>query len=110
VKQLSPRIRARHAENLLSAIRMGMKTPLVELIRSPRPDYQFLRRLEKLKDWRKRTAQQMGVLSDVILPRDLLELIASRNPASLKELSQLMQTIPWRFTSYGEEIQQVIKE
>ncbi len=48
--------------------------------RSPRPDDQFLARLDRLRQWRKKTAQEIGVKSDVVLARDLLFALAEQNP------------------------------
>ena len=107
---LSPRLRERYAEAFLQAVRRGLKAPEIRLKRLPRPDALFLERLENLKKWRKVTAQKQGVASDIVLPRDILEAIASRNPQGTEELFQLMQSAPWRFEQYGKKIIQVLKE
>jgi ribonuclease D len=107
---LSPRLRERYAEAFLQAVRRGLKAPEIRLKRLPRPDALFLERLENLKKWRKVTAQKQGVASDIVLPRDILEAIASRNPQGTEELFQCMQSAPWRFEQYGKKIIQVLKE
>ncbi len=45
-----------------------------------RPEKQFLARVEALKQWRKQKAHELEVESDIILPRDLLHLLAVKNP------------------------------
>ncbi len=63
-----------------------------------------LGRLDALRNWRKITAREMGVESDVILPRDVLETIAEQYPRSLEELQKLMGELPWRFNRFGPQI------
>jgi ribonuclease D len=50
----------------------------------------------------------MGVQSDIILPRDILENIAGRNPKDRVELQSEMADIPWRYEHFNEEILKVI--
>ena len=56
---------------LIEAIKRSEKLPLVQRIPALRPDATYLKRLDKLKDWRKKAAAKMDVESDVILPRPL---------------------------------------
>jgi len=94
----------RHGAQLVQAVWRGLKaTPLLPP-RQPPPNGQFLARLDKLRGWRKATAQAMGVKSEVVLPRDLLIGIAAKNPASMDELSALMSEVPWRFQQFGADI------
>jgi hypothetical protein len=50
------------------------------------------------------TAHQMQVKSDVVLPRDVLNTIAARDPGNLKELGELMTQVPWRLERFGDQI------
>jgi len=59
-----------------------------------------------LSDWRKRVGIDRGVPSDVILPRDMLNLVAQQNPQNLSELKAIMSDSPFRFEQYGEEMLQ----
>jgi len=94
----------RHGAQLVQAVWRGLKaTPLLPP-RQPPPNGKFLARLDKLRGWRKATAQAMGVKSEVVLPRDLLIGIAAKNPASMDELSALMSEVPWRFQQFGADI------
>ena len=110
IKELPLRLFERYAEKLLSAVRVGLQAQPIDLPRRQRPDGRFLNRLELLKTWRKQTAEGLQVLSDVILPRDILEEIASQNPQMLSSLQPIMNSIPWRFAHFGAEILNMIKE
>ena len=50
----------------------------------------------------------MGVESDIILPRDVLEVIAERGPHNLDELGEIMIDIPWRLSHFGRQILETI--
>jgi ribonuclease D len=110
IEELPLRLFERHAEGLMSAVHQGLQAQPIDLPRWQRPDARFLSRLEHLKTWRKKSADQMQVLSDVILPRDILEEVASQNPQTLSSLQTIMTSIPWRFVHFGTEILNVIKE
>ncbi len=102
---LSPRLLSRHSEGLLEAVEKGYQAgPLERPHNHNRPAEDFLFRLDAMRNWRKEMGQQMGVPSDVILPRDILEQIAQANPRSLPELAELMGHLPWRLQRFGETI------
>lgn len=107
---LNPRLMERHAEGLLQAVQKGLHAPEIERPRRKRPDQRYLDRLDNLKTWRKQAAEKMKVLSDVVLPRDILEDVAATNPQSLPELQVFMESVPWRFSHFGVEILNAIKE
>lgn len=94
----------RHGKALLNAVQQGLQAEPVYPPRNKRPDDRFLARVEALKHWRKQKAHKMAVESDIILPRDLLHRLASRNPQNREELSDCLFDVPWRCDHYGEEI------
>ena len=102
--KLSEKQFQRHADGLLRAVERGLKAEPVYPPRTQRPDELFLARVEELRSWRKSTAHQMQVKSDVVLPRDVLYAIAARDPGNLKELGELMTQLPWRLERFGEQI------
>jgi ribonuclease D len=102
--ELSQKQFQRHGTGLLRAVERGLQAEPVYPPRTPRPDEQYLARVEELRSWRKMTAHQMQVKSDVVLPRDVLYTIAARDPGNLKELGELMTQIPWRLERFGEQI------
>ena len=98
----------RHGEALLEAVARGLRSEPVYPPRSPRPDDEYLDRVEALRYWRKTAARQMGVSSDVVLPRDLLYAIASRNPRTQRDLEGILEQVPWRLERFGEQILEVL--
>jgi ribonuclease D len=90
---------------ILRAVERGIKSPPVKRTRAPRPDDVYLKRLEKLKEWRKKAAAEMDVESDVILPRPFLLALAEKGP---QQLQSVMGTSPWRLEHFGDQIQKVL--
>lgn len=98
----------RHGESLLRAVVKGKKSPPIYYTRASRPDEQFIARVEELRRWRKSTAQVMGVKSDIILPRDLMTIIAEKSPQNKEELSHILHDVPWRLEHFGTDILRVL--
>ena len=94
----------RHGQGLLEAVRRGLEAPPLHRPSQPRPDDHYLNRLERLKVWRRRTGQDWGVESDVILPRDVMEELAQADPHELAELDGVMASVPWRKRQFGRKI------
>jgi ribonuclease D len=94
----------RYGQKLLSCVERGSKAAPVHPPRPQRPDPRFSERLDALRDWRKSAAVQMGVPSDVVLPRDLMQDLACKNPRSQQELEQVMKSTPWRLEHFGSQI------
>lgn len=107
---LSNRQVMRWGKEILQAVEKGQDAPLVKPQQPERPDDAFLARLEALKNWRKYAARQMGVESDVVLPRQLMELIAEHAPRNMTELSALLEGSPWRMERFGSQILKTVKE
>jgi ribonuclease D len=93
---------------ILVATQRGIEAPLVKREQPKRPSDAVLRRLEKLKNWRKKRARELLVESDVILPKMYLGLLSENPPRSLAELELAMQRSPTRFHQYGAEIYRLI--
>lgn len=106
---ISPKVAARHADGLLNAVQQGLSRPPVSRPPFPRrPDDEYLERMDKMKDWRKQKGIELGVPSDVILPRDILYNIVGANPQNSDSLRDIMSTVPWRFSHFGSEILQTL--
>lgn len=99
----------RHGKSILEAVEQGLQTNPVRLPRTPRPSDDYLERLDKLLDWRKKTARRMGVMSDVVMPRDLLTEIAERNPDQRADLQAVLKDSPWRYRHFGPEILELLQ-
>ncbi len=104
VTALSQKQYLRHGAGLLRAIQEGLTAEAVYPPRTPRPDEQFLARLEALRAWRKETARKLRVKSDVVLPRDVMHTIAAKNPTNHDELAKLMDQVPYRLDHFGDQI------
>ena len=104
IPSLSARQRDRHYTGLLAAVKRGMDNPPPPRPVNHRRSDAVLERLEILRDWRKETARKLEVESDVVLPREVLEEIAVKAPATQGDLRILMQELPWRFEQYGSRI------
>lgn len=94
----------RHGRALLQAVKDGLQSPPLYPPRRPAYDEAYHERLDALKEWRKTRARELEVESDIVLPRDVLEAIARRNPARLEDLTPLMAGIPWREAHYAQDI------
>ncbi len=93
---------------ILAAARRGVGAPLVTREVARRPSEAMLRRLEKLKNWRKTIAKEVGVESDVILPKVYLNPLAENTPKSMDELKLILGDSPWRFQQYGTKILKIL--
>ena len=104
IEGFSPRQIGSFGNTFLAAIERGRRADLVKRTPSPRPSDAFMFRFEKLRNWRKEKALSIGVESDIVLPRFLMERIAKENPQNLDELAVIMAKSPWRLSKYGDEI------
>jgi len=93
---------------VLAAVKQGMAAPLVQRRQIEAKNDAFLRRVEKLKVWRKKEGIEMGVESDVILPKPYLMILAENPPKDIDDLNLLMKDTPSRIEKYGAQILKVI--
>lgn len=108
LRNLPAKLRDRHGGDLLAAVRRGLKAPPTSRVHTPRPNDDYLLRLDRLREWRKKAAREMGVESDIILPRETLEAAAEVNPATRPELDALLAALPWRQAHYADQIWKVL--
>ena len=101
---MSPKQVQRHGRTLLQVVQRGLESEPLTAPRPPRPDERYLNRLDALRTWRKEKGQSTGVESDVILPRDLMVELATRNPQDAVALGEVMSEFPWRLEKFGAEI------
>ena len=95
-------------DQILKASRRGVDATLVKREQVVRPKDAVLKRMEKLKNWRKKVAEEMKVDSDIILPKRFLTPLAENPPKSMNELKLAMQASPFRFEKYGDQIYRLI--
>jgi ribonuclease D len=99
----------RHGARILEAVERGQNSVPIYPPRNQKPAEAYLERLEALRKWRKRVGEQMGVNSDIILPRELMLALAERDPRTAEELAEVLAAAPWRRERYGEQILEVIR-
>lgn len=105
---LSPKQINLWGHEILAATRRGLAAPLVKRELPKHPKDAVLKRLEKLKIWRKKLARELAVESDVILPKMYLSMLSENPPGSLQDLEIAMRKSPTRFQKYGAEIYRLI--
>jgi superfamily II DNA helicase RecQ len=98
----------RHQKGLLAAVARGLQDGPAYPPPAPRVSDRVLARLDALRNWRKVTARKIGVDSNVVFPRDVLEALAERPPRHISELEKRLSAMPWRFERFGEAILQVL--
>ncbi len=91
-------------EAVLAAVKRGAEAPLVQRKQIEVKNDAFLRRVEKLKVWRKKIGIESGVESDVILPKPYLTILSENPPKDMDELNLLMKDTPSRVEKYGAQI------
>ncbi len=102
---LTPRQIERWGAELLAAVQRGVDAEPVKRKPSSRPDDAMLRRLEKLKAWRKKAAEEMKVESDIILPRPYLLILAEQSDADVRIV---LKNSPGRLERFGAQLKQVL--
>jgi len=105
---LSPKQIHLWGEQILAATRRGMESPLVKREQVERPKDAVLKRLDKLKTWRKKVAEELKVESDIVLPKSFLHLLAEHPPKDIDALKSVMFESPFRFHHYGNQIYKLI--
>lgn len=105
---LSPKQIRLWGDQILAATRRGEASPLVKREQAERPKDAMLKRLDKLKTWRKKVAEAMKVESDIILPKDFLYELAEKPPKDMAALKSIMRESPFRFEKFGEQIYKLI--
>src|SRR5215207_1926814 len=93
---------------VLEAVKRGVAAPLVEREQAKRPSDATLKRLDKLKNWRKKVAQELGAESDIVLPKSYLNRLSEHPPKSLQELESIMNESPTRFHKYGDQLYRLL--
>ncbi|HEX7556089.1 MAG TPA: HRDC domain-containing protein, partial [Leptolinea sp.] len=106
---LTPLLQKRYGAGLLETIALGQRSEPPRRPNHTRKDDDLIQRVDALKSWRKKTAAEMHVESDVILPREIVEQIYTVNPRTLSELAAIMDNFPLRLQKFGPEILQAVK-
>ncbi len=98
-------------DEFIEAVQHGLAS--LQPPKPPRPQRippAVVQRYNELYTWRKQTAAERGVESDVIISRDALWAIARRNPATVAELCGIRGLGPWRRKSYGPALVAIVND
>jgi len=104
IQGMSPKQVRRHGNNILRAVKRGLRLDPIYPPKYPKHSVAYLQRMDRLRQWRKYTAQDMGVQSDVVMPRALLEKLARQRPTDEQELASILSDVPWRLDKFGSQI------
>lgn len=110
ISTLSNRLAKRYAKGLIEAVKAGKQAPPEFPPHHERPENAVLDRIDALREWRKLTGRDLGVPSDVILPRDVLNRMARANPQNMNQLQIQMGDLPHRFKRFGQEILIILRK
>jgi len=105
---VSSKVINKYGNDLVKCVQIGLDKPPISRQLKNKPTDAYLSRYESLKNWRKNKANETGVESDVILPKELIDLISTRNPKTSGELETIMLDVPYRFKRYGIEILELL--
>jgi len=107
---LNYRLVDRYGRGLINAVQEGEKAPPENPPHNNRPKEAVLDRMDALREWRKTAGRDIGVPSDVILPKDVLNRIARENPKNVQSLQKVMEDVPYRYQHFADEIMKTLKQ
>jgi ribonuclease D len=102
-----PQIR-RHGRAILAAVQRGLDRPPLYPPKPVRPDERYLLRLDALRTWRKQMASSMGVESDVVLPKDLMQMLAEQDPRRPDAVREVLASTPYRLSRFGLQLEKLL--
>lgn len=107
---ITPTVLERYEDILLTLIREAPPwTPLPKPPRRPFPGKSVTSAeekelLERLKEWREKTAERLKIPLSFVAPTAFLEAIIKANPSTKEELLALPGARRWRVRRFGDEI------
>jgi len=102
-----PQLR-RHGRAILTAVQRGLDRDPLYPPRQVRPDERYLLRLDALRNWRKQVARSMGVESDVVLPKDLMQMLAEKDPRNHSAVAEVLAASPYRLSRFGAQLEKML--
>lgn len=99
----------RFGKTILKAIMDSKQLPPVVVKQNQRHPGWYLKRMEKLKAWRKEKGEALGVESDIVLPKVYLHPLVEDRALSAEALARIIADSPYRLERYGEEILELLK-
>lgn len=99
------------SRNIMFTIEEWRRNPIeVKKRKSQRPSDAELHRRDLLSTWRKEEGKKMGVSSNIVLSKDLIEIIARTFPKDAAELKVLMAEYPFRYDLFGNAILKALQK
>ena len=115
VKGMPRGILESRASEMLGAVERGLAVPDAELPRFPRaqrwerdPDFDDV--VSRLKAVRDAAAARLDLDPGVLCPRERLEAVARRRPASIEELAQIPELRRWQIEELGEDFLRALRD
>lgn len=93
---------------ILESVKAAPNSPPPKRPKRPKVSRQVINRHERLKDWRRDTAQARGIESDLVMHRNRLWELAREAPRTENELRGITGWGPIRFSLYAAEILEVL--
>lgn len=109
---LTPRLLGRYGDQLLVAVRQGLKVADAELPRFPRgkgePNPGIKTRIARLKAWREELSNRMELASGLLAPNWLLERVAEQQPTTVEQLGTIPGIRQWQIGVWGTEMVKIL--
>ena len=101
---LSHKLTQRLGRRMLDAVQKGMGAAVPKPIKTKKRPQAVAQRFMELQEWRKLTARNRGIESDVVISRDAMWALAEANPGSHEALVQLALLGSCRLEKYADEL------
>jgi len=115
VKGMPRGILESRAQEMLDAVARGTEVPEAQLPRFPRaqrwerdPDFDEV--VARLKTVRDAAAARLDLDPGVLCPRERLEAVARRRPASVEELADVPELRRWQIEQLGEDFVRAVRQ
>ena len=113
VRGISSLMMRRLGDDLLSAVTRGLEALEGTLTAPPRGerrryDQGASKRLDALKEWRRKRAAELKIDPGVLSPLTYLQAVARANPSTVDEMLALPDLSRWRAREFGQEWIQVM--
>lgn len=109
INGLTPKLIQKYGPQILDAISIGSSKVSNCRKEKFRPNPIYLQKYDALKNWRKNKGIELSVESDVILPKEHMELLAHTKNCTQSDIQEIMHDIPYRFKKFGDEIYSVVE-
>ncbi len=101
IRGITPLVRRRIGSDVLEAVRAGLEVPEADLPVPPRgrprkKSSASQARLERLREWRKARAAELGLDPGVLFPQSTLEALAAAGPQALERPEEIPGLRAWR--------------